>query len=56
MGRFLASGRYSNYLGDDEPGDPAAAAYGINYKRLREIKRKYDPENFFHMNQNIRPA
>jgi FAD/FMN-containing dehydrogenase len=56
MGRFLASGRYSNYLGDDEPGDPAAAAYGPNYKRLREIKRKYDPENFFHMNQNIRPA
>ena len=56
MGRFLASGRYSNYLGDDEPGDPAAAAYGPNYRRLQEIKRKYDPENVFHMNQNIRPA
>jgi len=56
MGRFLASGRYSNYLGDDEPGDAAAAAYGPNYKRLQAIKRKYDPENFFHMNQNIRPA
>lgn len=57
MGRFLASGRYSNYLGDDEPGDAAAAAaYGPNYRRLREIKRKYDPENVFHMNLNIRPA
>lgn len=56
MGRFLASGRYVNYLGDDEPGDPAEAAYGPNYRRLREIKRTYDPENVFHMNQNIRPS
>jgi FAD/FMN-containing dehydrogenase len=56
MGRFLGSGRYVNYLGDDEPGDPAAAAYGPNYAPLQAIKRKYDPENFFHMNQNIRPA
>ena len=56
MGRFLGSGRYVNYLGDDEPGDPAAAAYGSNYPRLQRIKRKYDPENLFHMNQNIRPA
>lgn len=55
MGRFLGSGRYSNYLGDDEPGDPAAAAYGPNYRRLQDIKRRYDPENFFHINQNIRP-
>lgn len=56
MGRYLAAARYSNYLGDDEPGDAAAAAYGPNYKRLQAIKRKYDPENMFHMNQNIRPA
>jgi FAD/FMN-containing dehydrogenase len=56
MGRFLGSGRYVNYLGDDEPGDPAAAAYGPNYPRLQAVKRQYDPENFFHMNQNIRPA
>ncbi len=56
MGRFLGSGRYVNYLGDDEPGDPAAAAYGSNYPRLQEIKRKYDPENVFHRNLNIRPA
>jgi hypothetical protein len=52
---FTGPSRYLNYLGDDEEGDPMAAAYGPNYKRLRELKTKYDPENFFHMNQNIRP-
>jgi len=52
---FVGAGRYVNYLGDDEPGDPAFAAYGPNYKRLQEIKTKYDPTNFFHMNQNIKP-
>jgi len=39
----------------DEPGDPLAAAYGPNYGRLQELKAKYDPNNFFRMNQNIRP-
>jgi hypothetical protein len=34
MTPFMASGRYVNYLGDDEAGDPVAAAYGPNYKRL----------------------
>jgi FAD/FMN-containing dehydrogenase len=55
MGSFVASRRYVNYLGDDEEGDSLAAAYGRNYQRLRELKAKYDPENFFHINQNIRP-
>jgi FAD/FMN-containing dehydrogenase len=55
MQPFVGAGRYSNYLDDDEPGDPSAAAYGPNYHRLRELKAKYDPENFFHVNQNIRP-
>jgi FAD/FMN-containing dehydrogenase len=55
MRPFLGAGRYVNYLSDDEPGDPAAAAYGPNYRRLQELKAKYDPDNFFHMNQNIRP-
>jgi FAD/FMN-containing dehydrogenase len=55
MQPFVGRGRYVNYLDDDEPGDAVAAAYGPNYPRLREIKAKYDPENFFHMNQNIRP-
>ena len=43
-------------LGDDEPSDPVAAAYGPNYQRLRQLKAKYDPENFFHMNHNILPS
>jgi len=55
MQPFMGSGRYVNYLGDDEPGDPVAAAYGQNYRRLQQLKAKYDPQNFFHMNQNIRP-
>jgi len=55
MQPFMASGRYVNYLDDDETGDPVAAAYGPNYRRLQELKTKYDPNNFFHMNQNIRP-
>jgi FAD/FMN-containing dehydrogenase len=55
MEPFLASGRYVNYLDHDEAGDPVAAAYGPNYRRLQELKTKYDPHNFFRMNQNIRP-
>ena len=55
MQPFLGLGRYSNYLDDDEAGDPSAAAYGANYRRLQELKAKYDPENFFRLNQNIRP-
>ena len=55
MEPFFASGRYVNYLGEDETGEPMAAAYGPNYRRLQEIKTKYDPNNFFRMNQNICP-
>ena len=42
-------------LAHDEAGDAAAAAYGSNYLRLRKLKTKHDPSNFFHMNQNIPP-
>ena len=55
MQPFVASGRYVNYLDDDEAGDPVPSAYGPNYRRLQEIKTKYDSRNFFRMNQNIRP-
>jgi len=55
MAPFFASARYVNYLDDDDVGDPVAAAYGPNYRRLQQLKTKYDPNNFFHMNQNIRP-
>ena len=56
MEPFMACGRYVNYLADDETGDPVVAAYGPNYPRLQEVKAKYDPSNFFQINQNIRPA
>jgi len=56
MQPFAGAGRYVNYLGDDEQGDAIAAAYGPNYRRLQQIKAKYDPENVFRLNQNIRPA
>jgi FAD/FMN-containing dehydrogenase len=56
MAPFTAAGRYVNYLdASDETSDAVAAAYGPNYRWLRELKSKYDPDNFFHMNQNIRP-
>jgi len=51
---YLGSFRYVNYLAEDEVGDPVAA-YGPNYQRLRTLKAKYDPENFFHINANITP-
>jgi FAD/FMN-containing dehydrogenase len=56
MKPFIAPGRYVNYLADDEAGDPTAAAYGANYRRLQDLKKRYDPSNFFHINLNIRPA
>jgi FAD/FMN-containing dehydrogenase len=43
-----------NFMTAEESGR-VAAAYGKNYGRLVEIKRKYDPENVFHLNQNIKP-
>jgi FAD/FMN-containing dehydrogenase len=55
MRPYFASGRYVNYLGDDEGDDAVEAAYGHNYRRLRTLKRKYDPTNLFRLNQNIRP-
>ena len=38
-----------------EESDRVAAAYGANYDRLVQIKKRYDPDNIFHLNQNIKP-
>jgi FAD/FMN-containing dehydrogenase len=51
----LAARRWLNYLGDDQRDDAIRAAYGPNYDRLREVKRRYDPDNIFHNNHNIVP-
>jgi FAD/FMN-containing dehydrogenase len=54
---FLAGRRYLNYFSEDDVGeDPVRAAYGPNYERLVELKKKYDPENLFHLNTNISPS
>jgi FAD/FMN-containing dehydrogenase len=51
----FASRRWLNYLGDDQAEDAIRDAYGPNYDRLREVKRRYDPDNVFHLNHNIAP-
>ena len=54
MRPFVERANYVNDLGD-ETGDRIKEAYGANYERLLDLKRKYDPENFFRLNQNISP-
>jgi FAD/FMN-containing dehydrogenase len=55
IGPHVGGGRWMNYLGDDQPEDAVRAAYGPNYERLGEVKRRYDPNNVFHLNPNIAP-
>jgi FAD/FMN-containing dehydrogenase len=55
MRPHFGSGRWLNYLGDDQAEDAIRAAYGPNYERLVEVKRRYDPDNVFHLNHNIVP-
>ena len=50
-----AGGGYINFL-MDEGQDRVQAAYRGNYGRLAQVKGRYDPDNTFHINQNIRPA
>ncbi len=52
---FASGGVYVNFLTADE-GDRVHSAYGPNYDRLAQVKKKYDPDNLFRMNQNIKPA
>jgi FAD/FMN-containing dehydrogenase len=49
----LAERRWLNYLGDDQDTNAVRDAYGPNYDRLVELKRRYDPENVFRHNHNI---
>ena len=49
-------GGYVNFMMDDEDDSRLRATYGDNYDRLVSLKGKYDPTNFFRVNQNIRPG
>ncbi len=50
-----AGGSYINFM-MEEGQDRIRATYGDNYERLQEVKARYDPDNVFHVNQNIEPA
>ena len=52
---YTAGGAYINMI-MDEGQERVKAAYRDNYQRLAEIKNRYDPTNFFRVNQNIRPS
>ena len=52
--RWSTGGTYVNYMSADD-SSRIDAAYGSNLPRLVELKRRYDPDNVFHLNQNIRP-
>jgi FAD/FMN-containing dehydrogenase len=52
---FASGGVYVNFMSADE-GDRVTSAYGPNYPRLAQVKRSYDPENLFRMNQNVKPG
>jgi FAD/FMN-containing dehydrogenase len=51
---YATGGAYSNFLTAEET-DRVKSAFGANYARLEQVKKSYDPVNFFRLNQNIRP-
>ena len=55
MRPHLEDAVYVNNLGA-EGADRIRAAYGANYQRLADLKRTYDPDNLFRLNQNVAPT
>jgi FAD/FMN-containing dehydrogenase len=53
---FSTGGNYINFQTADEDETRVRETYGRNFDRLVEIKRRYDPENLFRANRNIRPS
>ncbi len=57
MQRYSSGGMYLNFAGfGEEKEELLRSGYGPNYERLVEIKTKYDPANFFRVNNNIKPS
>jgi FAD/FMN-containing dehydrogenase len=59
MAPYATGGRYMNFEGQDSAGhrgfDPHTVFGATKYQRLLDVKRRYDPDNIFHVNQNLRP-
>lgn len=55
MAPYAAGSVYINFMTQEE-GARISEAYGANYERLAQIKKRYDPHNLFRSNQNIRPS
>jgi FAD/FMN-containing dehydrogenase len=55
LAEHLSERRWLNYIGGDQGADATRGAYGPNYDRLVEVKRRVDPENVFHHNVNMAP-
>jgi FAD/FMN-containing dehydrogenase len=53
--RSGVDGAYVNFLGDEGDARVRAAYPGATWERLVEVKRRYDPQNLFHLNQNVSP-
>ena len=57
MRQFSDGSQYLNFPGFYEAGDKTMrTTFGEQYQRLVALKNKYDPTNFFRLNQNIKPA
>ena len=58
VSRFGTGGVYLNFTGlaDEAPTAGVDSAFGRNLSRLEEVKATYDPDNFFRVNNNIKPA
>ena len=52
----FTQGHYVNIMTSDATESRAHSAYGDNFPRLAAIKKRYDPNNLFHLNANIKPA
>jgi FAD/FMN-containing dehydrogenase len=56
MEAFSDGGRYLNFAGFQEEGEEMMrASFGPQYRRLAQLKQKYDPDNLFRLNQNVQP-